>query len=1542
MNIQFNRNKQADPPCFYLGTPDNHLLCPLNAVRPDSVSLTLNLNDTAQLSFTYDKYITRQDRYFEGQTLSNGYDLLNDFMRIYIEDIGWFIMSAPQVSSDGTKECKKVSAQSAEIELTNNDLVGFKVGRGTSDSLEMLAKDNIEYVKDVPFAKKQVTFCNKENPELSLLHLALSFAGVEGWTIGHIDDIPKIQSSYEDGVLVKKPVQLKDEPCSFDVESQSVYSFLTQDVEQAFECIILFDTLTMTINACRLENLGKDTNVTISYRNLQNSNDISVDKNSIYTRYRVEGDDKLGIEYVNFGSNMIENLSYFLNKKFMSEALIAKYNAWHSDMESKRYEYIELSRQYNSQLNIMAELMNRLPLDDCSTQWNKFSNDNLKEAQDTYIAQLAGYESIYVDENKNFDEEKLKNSADANDYYQIRDVILPSIDIELENRKLPTSEGQLPYIDTYKTDWKLYGIDELLVNVDFYQSQKKSLEEAHYDLSFADYAASSEEDDEHYPPHTRDMHEKMYGQYLDVVMQLDETISGSCANALKERTEEYEAAETLAETYQEQRTALAFAVDKNNWTMEGIDSFTKKELRTLSKLYRDTDYTNSNMFLTKSDDQVSAIDEQLKLYDAAAADLEASSQPQYIYSTDLENFLALYDYRQYTQHLEPGDFLYLGTQDDYVVKLRLIGCTYNPLVMDNNLQIEFSNMVKAGSKRYDTTYLLGLGGNASKNRISGSSGGFSSNEGVSLTPGLIQKILSSSIFNNKVTNTINQHFQSLTGQMIVAKNLEAEMIRTTDIHAENGFFQYLQSQLIAADKIVADSAILKQLDSLVANIKNAILGSSSTETGIVVRLTAENAQIEEAFIKEIIAQYITVNDLKAGNINTDQIHIFSEDGSLSIVGNTQTFKDNKGKVRLQLGEDANGNFSFIVYDNEGSGIVMDQNGIRESAISDGLIKNEMIANASIGKEKVNWKDAGAALDSGGNPIWNSAQITLNGKGLDIQFASVSNDIAHLKTAMEGVETSVNAVTKAVTDKVWRTDLVEIADEAGNTVSKSIVDLLVQHNVSLAGITNTVHQVSTELEHKADKDSVTSLTDRISKSEQDASIFKQTVTETYATKELVNTTASELVQRAGEIESSVTDLSGNVSALTTNLSGISQRVQSAEGNITSIQTEAEGIKTEIQNAKGDKTTLQERIDGISAAVETTDGKIAEVELAAGRLSSTVSKKKDTVPTSIRYIRDWLNGSSVDSGNHWVECQVLIGDSNISYSLIPNAYDQNDNNLQVDNLNSYTDNTLITLDENGTPAANSYITAPSGRKCLLLDLGEVYADIDKITIWHYYADNRVYNHQLEVSKDGEGWYTLYDSDFSGGYAETEEGRVYYISENAISSKLSSISQNIDNISLTVEGASGTLENLTDNLKNLSEGISKDKSEIQIEIDKILNRVTSVEGKTAETELTANGWKALFAQIGMYDHPDVVTNVQMSVDGLEVSNPNSGMKTVMTTEEFAGYYNNQEMFRLEKDLTKTNRIEVRNGIDTTAIKMVPKTYTKDGITYNALPFVKSGGTS
>lgn len=59
-----------------------------------------------------------------------------------------------------------------------------------------------------------------------------------------------------------------------------------------------------------------------------------------------------------------------------------------------------------------------------------------------------------------------------------------------------------------------------------------------------------------------------------------------------------------------------------------------------------------------------------------------------------------------------------------------------------------------------------------------------------------------------------------------------------------------------------------------------------------------------------------------------------------------------------------------------------------------------------------------------------------------------------------------------------------------------------------------------------------------------------------------------------------------------------------------------------------------------------------------------------------------------------------------------------------------------------------------------------DIEKVKIWHYFQDSRVYNDtRTEVSADGINWRVLYDSDLSGTYKETPQGREYVVKGSEI---------------------------------------------------------------------------------------------------------------------------------------------------------------------------------
>lgn len=970
MNIVFNRYNEPIQGHVYLGTPNGKILCAINGIEESTFQLTSKFNNTFELTFDLNENILIQDgKGLSKLVHSNVYDLVGWLMRVYVENVGWFIMEHPKITDDGMKQTKTITCQSAEIEMQQHDLKNFKINQGTTDSYEMLADNNVEKIDDVEFAKEQIKFHNPKNPQLSLIDLALKASGMKGWSVGEIDSTPKTYRTYKDGKYVETTTLLSNEIGAFDIESQDLYSFFTQDMAKYFQCVFVFDFLHMKISAYHPENYGKSTNVNINFRNLQQSQEISVDDSNMYTRYYVQGADDLGITYVNFGSNYIENIDYYLNEKYFSPLLIIKYKLWKEDYEEARILYIEATRQYNEQMKVVTELYDRVPLDDCSTDWSTFTDDELKEAQANYQAQLKGYEQFYVDDDGNFDETALKNSSDANDYYQIKDVILPSIQIEMDNRQLPTDDDNADYVDSYKTNWKLYGLDELKVKLQEYKNTIETCKKGGYDQPYTEDSS-----------HTKDVHDTMYAKYLDAQNQLDSNYVGGCQEAYDQRQSEIDAANEILNSYNKTRTDLVKQVSKETWSgVVAADNsgyildeagnyitdeagrriycdtqklqFTERDLTELSKVYYDGDYSNENMFLTDSDDQVSAIDEQLKLLDAAIDDLYIASHPQYQFTTSLDNFLALADYEDYIKNINQGDYLWL-TVDNKVVKLRVVEIQYNPLIADNSIQITFSNMIQGRSSRNDLSYVLNTPSNASKSSASGSSNNFLNNEGITLTAGLIQKLISNGAFKNGVSQIINNEFAGmLAGGSISLKELNAKIIKVTDLYGENGYFEYLQAKLITAGRVVADSADFKELSALAATIKSAIIGASSTETGIVINLTTENATMSEAMIKDLIAKYITVNELKAGDIYTNKIKILSENGTLRIQDNTFSIYDKAGNVVVQLGEDKNGNYGLIISDSKGS-VLLDSQGLHEGIVPDDFIKTDMIADGQITESKI--------------------------------------------------------------------------------------------------------------------------------------------------------------------------------------------------------------------------------------------------------------------------------------------------------------------------------------------------------------------------------------------------------------------------------------------------------------------------------------------------------------------------------------------------------------------------------------------------------------
>lgn len=202
---------------------------------------------------------------------------------------------------------------------------------------------------------------------------------------------------------------------------------------------------------------------------------------------------------------------------------------------------------------------------------------------------------------------------------------------------------------------------------------------------------------------------------------------------------------------------------------------------------------------------------------------------------------------------------------------------------------------------------------------------------------------------------------------IDGSDLLTPMDTTTDIEdGERVTLMIKDHKAIVTGNVTTPSASTSKVDKVTesvnsvelvvadfAQIKTLVNGNLTSDNILSFNLTSEKVTVDDAFIKDVMIDTISAGKINTGKINTNLVSIGSEDGGMLITGSTQQFTDKNGNVRIQIGKDASGDFTFILYGEDGQGQIINQNGITASAISDGLIVNDMVSDhAAIQSSKV--------------------------------------------------------------------------------------------------------------------------------------------------------------------------------------------------------------------------------------------------------------------------------------------------------------------------------------------------------------------------------------------------------------------------------------------------------------------------------------------------------------------------------------------------------------------------------------------------------------
>lgn len=131
-----------------------------------------------------------------------------------------------------------------------------------------------------------------------------------------------------------------------------------------------------------------------------------------------------------------------------------------------------------------------------------------------------------------------------------------------------------------------------------------------------------------------------------------------------------------------------------------------------------------------------------------------------------------------------------------------------------------------------------------------------------------------------------------------------------------------------------------------------------------------------------------------------------------------------------------------------------------------------------------------------------------------------------------------------------------------------------------------------------------------------------------------------------------------------------------------------------------------------------------------------RERNELLNNVRYIKDCVNGNTVNNYNHWIEIQAIKNGVNIAYKKPVSG--STTSQIVVDGIIST------------SPFAGS---TPN---CVTVDLGRTY-DLDEVAVWHYYGDGRTYHNNItSVSSDNSNWVTIRDESVTSEIPETVNGK------------------------------------------------------------------------------------------------------------------------------------------------------------------------------------------
>ena len=243
--------------------------------------------------------------------------------------------------------------------------------------------------------------------------------------------------------------------------------------------------------------------------------------------------------------------------------------------------------------------------------------------------------------------------------------------------------------------------------------------------------------------------------------------------------------------------------------------------------------------------------------------------------------------------------------------------------------------------------------------------------------------------------------------------LSAQIATIDNLTAKKADVEQLYAKKADIDTLVADTATLKTLKSDVANIDVLLSGKAGTGELTSIKLTAENAEIATALIKDL-----TAANFRSKTIETDDFTIKSSSGKLQIVGNTIQIKDVNNTVRVQIGEDGKSDYGIYVTDAGGKIMFTSYDGLHEDGIKSGIIKNDMVADdAHISGSKLDISSVIDGINADNSAYLNTSKVVIDGTSqtINAKFTELTASIGSIGTRTSALESDLSGFRTTVSE-----------------------------------------------------------------------------------------------------------------------------------------------------------------------------------------------------------------------------------------------------------------------------------------------------------------------------------------------------------------------------------------------------------------------------------------------------------------------------------------------------------------------------------------------